>query len=96
MFIRSLIYNDNLAIRKTTESVVTDFTKNFVAIDSKDCSAETDSDSVAESETDEEAPQDTYENMYAQWLRVCDENHALVSEIFLFILKINLRRKCWY
>ena len=65
-FIGSLVYNDNLAIRKTTESVVTDFFENSIATDTKYYSVEIDLDSSAEFETDEKARQDTYENMYAQ------------------------------
>ena len=34
-FTSSSIYTDNLAIRKTVESVVTDFTENSVATDAK-------------------------------------------------------------
>ena len=80
MFTRSFIYNDNLALKKTVESIDTYFTKNFVATDVKHYSAETDSDSVVESEIDEEVQKDAYKNMYAWWLRMVDENHALVSE----------------
>ena len=67
---------------------MTDFTDNSVATETKDYSAETYSDSVAEFEIDEKAQQDAYENMYAQWLRACDENCVLVSEnAFLIDLK---------
>ena len=40
-FTRSLIYNDNLAVRKTPESVEIDFPKNSATIDTKHCSAKT-------------------------------------------------------
>ena len=57
MFIEFLIYNDNLVTRKIAKSVVTNFTENFVVINTKRCSAETISDSGVESEIDEEAQQ---------------------------------------
>ena len=61
---RYLIYNDNLAIRKTNESIVTDFTKSSVTTYTKHWSVETDLHSGVESETDEEAQQESYENTY--------------------------------
>ena len=67
-------------MRKAAESVVTDLTKKSVAINENYSNAGNDSDSGAESKTDEKPRQDAYENMYAQWLRVVDENRALVSE----------------
>ena len=54
-FTGSLIYNDNLAVWKTTESIVTNFTENSIATDVKRFSAEKDLDSVAKFEIDEEA-----------------------------------------
>ena len=50
VFTSSLIYIGNLAIRNTAESVVTDFTENFVATDAKHNSAGTNSYSGEESE----------------------------------------------
>ena len=35
VFTGSLIYNDNLAVNKTAEFVMTDFTENFVTTDAK-------------------------------------------------------------
>ena len=93
-FIGSLIYNNNSAVRKTAESIMTDFIENFVATEAKYCSAKIDSDSVSKSETNEEAQQYAYENMYAQWLRVVDENRALVSEnAFLIDSKYKSKNK---
>ena len=88
MFINSFIYSDNLAVSKNTESIVIDAIENSFATDAKHCSAKTNSDSDVEFETNEEAWQDVCENMYTQWLRVCDENHHLVSKnAFLIDLK---------
>ena len=73
---------------------MTKFTENFVVTDTKHCSIETDSDNFVEFETNEKAQQDAYKNMYAQWLRVVDENHALVSEnAFLINFKDKSKEK---
>ena len=73
---------------------MTDFTENSVVTDAKHSSPGTNSDSGEEFEIDEEARKDAYENMYAQWLRVCDENRALVSEnVFLIDLKDKFAKK---
>ena len=67
---------------------------SHISIEAKQCSVELDSDSGAEFETDGEARQDAYRNMYAQWLRVVDENCALVSEnAFLIDLKDKSEKK---
>ena len=79
-FTSSLVTIENLAIKKTTEFFVTDFTVKSVAINENCSNAGIDSDSDEESEVDEEACQDAYENVYAQWLKVCDENHAFISK----------------
>ena len=87
-------YNDNLALRKATKSVVTDLTKKFVATDENCNNAGNNSDNGVESKTDEEPRRDAYENIYGQWLRVCDENHALISEnAFLIDLKDKSEKK---
>ena len=55
VFIGSLIYNDNLAIRKIIESIVIEFIENSVMTDAKHYSTKTDSDNGAKFEIDEEA-----------------------------------------
>ena len=65
VLIGSLIYNDNLTVRKTAKSIMTKFIENFVMTNTKHCSPETDSDSVAKFEIDEKVRQDAYKNMYA-------------------------------
>ena len=59
---------------------MTDLSEKSVVIDENCSNAGIVSNNYEEFEVDEGARQDAYENMYAQWLRVCDENHALVSE----------------
>ena len=54
VFTSSLIYTNNSTVRKTTESVVIDFTENSVAIDVIHCSLETYSNSGPKSKTVEE------------------------------------------
>ena len=90
----SLIYTDNMVVKKTTESIVTDLIEKFVATYENYGNTGIDSYSDEESEVDEEAWQDAYKNMYAQWLRVCDENCAFVSEnAFLIDFKDKYEKK---
>ena len=49
-----MIYTDNLVVRKTAESVMTDFTENPITIDAKHNSARIDLDNGVKSKTDEE------------------------------------------
>ena len=54
--------------------VATDFSAKSIATD--DCwkNANFNSDSGEESEFDKESLQDAYENMYSQWIQLCEKN----------------------
>ena len=64
VFTSSLIFTDNLVVRKTAESIMKDFIENFVATNEKCSFTGTNFDSGEESKVDEEASQDAYENRY--------------------------------
>ena len=94
-FTGSLVTINNLVVKKTAESIVIDFTMKSVTTDGNCSNAGTDSDSGEESKVDEEAHEDAYENMYAQWLRVCNKNRALVSKNSTLVdFKVNQLRNC--